>query len=143
VGLTWGGEDLSSALGAETNRLPDGTYADPYRLTRSLTLIGAAAAQVRAIDSVYVAFRDEVGLEAECLAGRRDGFTGKLAIHPGQVPVINRAYTPSAEAIARAKSVIAAFEASAGAGVVSLDGEMLDRPHLLRARAVVEAGGAL
>jgi citrate lyase subunit beta/citryl-CoA lyase len=132
--LTWGAEDLSADLGAETNRLEDGSYADPYRMARSLTLFAAAAAQVDPIDSVFTAFRDSEGLRAECLAGQRDGFTGKMAIHPAQVAVINEVFSPSPEALARAEAIIALFDANPGLGVIGLDGEMLDRPHLMRAR---------
>jgi len=138
MGLTWGGEDLSADLGAETNRGEDGAYTDPYRLARSLTLLGAAAAGVEAVDSVFTNFRDMAGLEAECRAARRDGFVAKMAIHPAQVPVINEAFTPSPEAIERAQAVIEAFRANPGAGVVGVDGEMLDRPHLLRAERLLK-----
>ncbi len=138
MGLTWGGEDLSADLGAETNRDESGTYTDPYRLARSLTLFGAAAAGVDAIDSVFTNFRDMDGLAAECRAARRDGFVAKMAIHPAQVPVINDAFTPSPEAIERAKAVIEAFKANPGAGVVGVNGEMLDRPHLLRAERLLK-----
>jgi citrate lyase subunit beta / citryl-CoA lyase len=143
MGLTWGGEDLSADLGAETNRGEDGAYTDPYRLARSLTLLGAAAAGVDAIASVFTNFRDMAGLEAECRAARRDGFVAKMAIHPAQVPVINEAFTPSPEAISRAQAVIRAFEANPGAGVVGVDGEMLDRPHLLRAERLLRRAGRL
>jgi citrate lyase subunit beta/citryl-CoA lyase len=143
MGLTWGGEDLSADLGAETNRGEDGAYTDPYRLARSLTLLGAAAAGVDAIDSVFTNFRDEAGLGAECRAARRDGFVAKMAIHPAQVPVINEAFTPSPEAIERAQAVIEAFKANPGAGVVGVDGEMLDRPHLLRAERLLRRAGRL
>lgn len=132
--LTWGAEDLSADLGAETNRLEDGTYTDPYRLARSLLLFAASAAQVDPIDTVFTAFRDQDALRAECVAARRDGFTGKMAIHPAQVPVINEVFTPSAESVARAEKIIALFDADPSLGVVGLDGEMLDRPHLTRAR---------
>lgn len=134
AGLTWGAEDLSADLGAETNRLESGAYTDPYRMARSLILFAAASAQVDAIDTVFTAFRDEAGLRAECLAGRRDGFTGKMAIHPAQVAVINEVFSPSPEALARAEAIIALFDADPGLGVIGLDGEMLDRPHLMRAR---------
>ncbi len=143
MGLTWGGEDLSADLGAETNRGDDGAYTDPYRLARSLTLLGAAAASVDAVDSVYTNFRDMAGLEAECRAARRDGFVAKMAIHPAQVPVINEAFTPSSEAVERAKAVIEAFRANPGAGVVGVNGEMLDRPHLLRAERLLKRAGQL
>ena len=141
MGLTWGGEDLSADLGAEANRDEDGAYTDPYRLARSLTLMGAAAAGVDAVDSVFTNFRDMAGLEAECRQARRDGFVAKMAIHPAQVPVINRAFTPSAEAVARAQAVIEAFRAHPGAGVVGVNGEMLDRPHLLRAERLLRRAG--
>ena len=142
MGMTWGGEDLSADLGAEANRDEDGAYTDPYRLARSLTLMGAAAAGVDAVDSVFTNFRDMGGLEAECRAARRDGFVAKMAIYPAQVPVINRAFTPSAEAVARAQAVIEAFRAHPGAGVVGVNGEMLDRPHLLRAERLLRRAGA-
>lgn len=132
--LTWGAEDLSADLGAEANRLTDGTYADPYRLARSLALFAATAAQVDAIDTVFTSFRDAEGFEAECIAGRRDGFTGKMAIHPAQVPVINRVFAPAPEELAKAERIIALFAANPGMGVIGLDGEMLDRPHLIRAQ---------
>lgn len=141
MGLTWGGEDLSADLGAEANRDEDGAYTDPYRLARSLTLMGAAAAGVDAVDSVFTNFRDMAGLEAECRQARRDGFVAKMAIHPAQVPVINAAFTPSAEAVARAQAVMEAFRAHPGAGVVGVNGEMLDRPHLLRAERLLRRAG--
>jgi citrate lyase subunit beta/citryl-CoA lyase len=106
-------------------------------MARSLTLFGAAAAGVDAIDAVYVNFRNEAGLAAECAAARRDGFVAKMAIHPAQVPVINEAFTPSPDMIAHARAVVAAFAASPGAGVVGLGGEMLDRPHLVRAERIL------
>jgi citrate lyase subunit beta/citryl-CoA lyase len=137
MGMTWGGEDLSADLGAETNRAADGAYTDPYRLARSLTLLGAAAAGVDAVDSVFTNFRDMAGLEAECRMARRDGFVAKMAIHPAQVPVINEAFTPSQEAIDKAKAVIEAFKANPGAGVVGVNGEMIDRPHQLRAERLI------
>lgn len=141
AGLTWGAEDLSADLGAETNRTPDGLLTDPYRMARVLTLFAANAAGVAAIDSVFTAFRDDAGLAAECTAARRDGFTAKMAIHPAQVPVINAAFTPSAEAVERARRIVALFEASPDAGVIGLDGEMLDRPHLLRAQRLLARAG--
>ncbi len=143
MGLTWGGEDLSADLGAETNRDQGGAYTDPYRLARSLTLFGAAAAGIDAIDSVFTNFRDMEGLAAECRAARRDGFVAKMAIHPAQVPVINEAFTPSPEAVARAQAVIEAFRANPGAGVVGVNGEMLDRPHLVRAERLLRRAGQI
>lgn len=141
MGITWGGEDLSADLGAETNRDEDGSYTDPYRLARSLTLMGAATAGVDAVDSVFTNFRDMAGLETECRKAQRDGFVAKMAIHPAQVPVINDAFAPSQEAIERAQAVIAAFQANPGAGVVGVHGEMLDRPHLLRAERLLRRAG--
>jgi citrate lyase subunit beta/citryl-CoA lyase len=135
--ITWGGEDLSADIGAEANRDERGLYTDPYRLARAMTLLGAAAAEVDAVDSVYTNFRDMEGLAAECREARRDGFVAKMAIHPAQVPVINEAFTPSEEALAKARAVVAAFEQNPGAGVVGIEGEMLDRPHLKRAERVL------
>ncbi len=138
-GLAWGGEDLSADLGAEVNRLPDGAYAAPYALARTLTLVGAVAAEARPIDAVFTNFRDLDGLRAEARAARRDGFVAKMAIHPAQVPVINEVFSVSPEAIARARAVVAAFDAAPGAGVVALDGEMLDLPHLKRAKRLLDS----
>ena len=136
-GLTWGAEDLSVELGAEANRDRDGNFLAPYQLARSLCLAGAAAAQVQAIDTVYVDFRNDAGLKRECDEARRDGFTGKMAIHPAQVAVINAVFTPTAEAIARAEAVVAAFAADPGAGTIGIGGVMYDRPHLERARQLL------
>jgi len=140
-GLAWGAEDLSADLGSEASRLADGGWADPYRLARNLTLFAAAAAEVSPIDGVFVSFRDEAGLRAEGLAARRDGFAAKMAIHPGQVAVINEIFSPAPEAIARARAIVAAFDAAPGAGVLAVDGQMLDLPHLKRARKVLERAG--
>jgi len=138
-GITWGAEDLAAALGATTNRDPDGSYAFTYRLARSLCLVAASALDVQAIDGVYTDFRDAKGLASEAAAARREGFLGKLAIHPDQVDVINAAFTPDAREIERARRIVAAFEASQSTGVLTLDGQMIDRPHLLQARRVLEA----
>jgi len=137
IGLTWGAEDLSAELGAEANRDAQGNFLDPYRLARSLCLAAAAAAEVQAIDTVYVDFRNAQGLRREAEEARRDGFTAKMAIHPGQVDVINEVFTPSPQALARAQAVVAAFAAEPNAGVVGIDGVMYDRPHLVRARQVL------
>jgi citrate lyase subunit beta / citryl-CoA lyase len=142
TGLTWGAEDLSADLGAETNRLVDGTYTDPYRLARALCLLAAQAAEAQAIDTVYTNFRDSNGLRLECESARRDGFTGKMAIHPAQVPVINSVFTPSAEAVARARRIVDFFAANPDAGVTGFDGEMIDRPHLRRAERLLAAARA-
>ena len=136
-GLAWGAEDLAADLGAETNRLENGGYSDPYRLARTLTLLGSAAAGLAAIDTVFTNFRDEAGLRAETEAARRDGFAGKMAIHPAQVPVINAVFSPSEEAIAHARAVVAAFAANPDAGVIGIEGRMIDKPHLKQAERIL------
>lgn len=137
IGLTWGPEDLSSELGAEANREADGTLTEPYRLARSICLLGAAAAKVPAIETIHVNFRDPDVLRRDTELARRDGFTGRLAIHPAQVAIINEVFTPSPEQIAKAKAVVAAFAAKPGAGTVGIDGKMYDQPHLKRAQALL------
>jgi citrate lyase subunit beta/citryl-CoA lyase len=139
--LTWGAEDLSADIGAETNRGSDGRHTEPFRIARSLCLFGAVAAGVQPVDTVFPAFRDTEGLQRECEEARRDGFTGKMAIHPAQVPVINAVFTPTQEAIAEAEAVIAAFAANPSAGVVNIGGEMFDRPHLTRAERLLARAG--
>jgi citrate lyase subunit beta/citryl-CoA lyase len=136
--LTWGAEDLSADIGAEANRDGRGNFLAPYQLARTLCLAGAAAARVPAIDTVYVDFRDDNGVRREAEEARRDGFIGKLAIHPSQVPIINEVFTPSAADIAKAQAIVAAFKnAPDGAGVVAIDGVMYDRPHLTRAERLL------
>jgi len=137
IGMTWGAEDLSAELGARANRDEQGRFLDPYRLARSLCLAGAAAAAVPAIDTVFVDFRNDAGFRRECEEACRDGFVGKMAIHPAQVPIINEVFTPSADAIAHAQTVVAAFAAAPGAGVVGIGGVMYDRPHLARAKQLL------
>lgn len=139
AGLTWGAEDLPAAIGAATSRETDGRFTPPYELARSLCLFGAAAAGVAPIETVYPAFRDLDGLGGYAARARRDGFTGMMAIHPDQVPVINAAFTPSAAEVEHARAVVAAFEANPGAGALSLDGRMIDRPHLLQAQRTLAA----
>ncbi len=135
--LTWGAEDLSADLGAETNRDAQGRFLDPYRLARALCLAGAAAAEVPALDTVHVDFRDSHGLHRECEEARRDGFAGKMAIHPAQVAIINEVFTPTPEALAHAQAIVDAFAASPDAGVVGIGGVMFDRPHLERAKRLL------
>ncbi len=137
VAMTWGGEDLATDLGATTNRREDGSWDDPFRLARSLCLLAAASAGVAAIDTLHADFRDSEGLARACRSARRSGFAGKLAIHPDQPAVINTAFTPDAAEIAGARAVVAAFAAADGAGVASLEGRMLDRPHLLQAERLL------
>jgi citrate lyase subunit beta / citryl-CoA lyase len=142
TGLTWGAEDLSAELGAQANRDAHGRFLDPYRLARVLCLAAASSAGVPAIDTVYVDFRDEKGFRRECEEACRDGFTGKMAIHPAQVPIINEVFTPSAEALARAQAIVDAFAQNPGAGVVGIGGVMYDRPHLARAERLIARAAA-
>ena len=137
AGLTWGAEDLPAAIGASTSREPDGNYTDPYKLARSLTLLGAHAAGVPAIETVYPDFRDLDGLAAYAARGRRDGFTGMMAIHPCQVPVINAAFTPSDAELAHARAMVELFAANPGAGALQMDGKMVDAPHLKAAQRLL------
>ena len=139
---TWGAEDLSAALGAATNKDDDGGWDSPYELARSLCLFAAVAAGAQPVDTLYAAFNDDDGLAASTRRAARQGFTGKLAIHPRQVPIINEGLTPSAEAIDEATAVVAAFAARPGMGTVSLDGRMLDRPHLVQAERVLQRAAA-
>ncbi|UCI05286.1 HpcH/HpaI aldolase/citrate lyase family protein [Mesorhizobium sp. B1-1-8] len=130
AGLTWGAEDLSAAIGARSARDESGRYTDVFRLARTMTILAAGAAEVVAIDTVFPDFRDMAVFEAECREAERDGFTGKMAIHPAQVPVINAAFTPSAEAVRRSQAIVDAFAAAGNPGVVGINGKMYDRPHL-------------
>ncbi|HXM00738.1 MAG TPA: CoA ester lyase [Rhizomicrobium sp.] len=139
--LTWGAEDLSAALGATTNRDENGEFLLTYKIVRSLCLIAAKAAGVEAIETLHADFRDDTGLERAARAAQREGFAGMLAIHPGQVEIINAAFTPSASDVEHAKKVVAAF--ASGAGVASLDGKMLDQPHLKQARQVLALDEAI
>lgn len=135
-GITWGAEDLAACIGG-SNRRFDGSYDDVYRLARSLCLLAAAAAGVMPIDTIYTDFKDEAGLAAECAAARRSGFTAKIAIHPAQLPVINRAFSVSEKELAWARKVVAAFAENPDAGTVALDGKMVDRPHLTLAHRLL------
>ncbi|WP_419911681.1 HpcH/HpaI aldolase/citrate lyase family protein [Hoeflea sp.] len=137
--LSWGGEDLSADIGVEANRDGDGNYTDLFRHARTMTLLGAAAAGVEAVDTVYVDFKNAEGLENECRQAVRDGFSGKMAIHPSQVEIINRAFTPTEAAVERARRIVELFEeAGEDAGVLSLDGQMIDRPHLKQSQRILE-----
>jgi citrate lyase subunit beta/citryl-CoA lyase len=141
--MSWGAEDLSSALGASSKYDKGGALSFTYRLARSLCLAGAVAAGVQPVDGVFADFKDSDGLKREAEAARREGFTGKLAIHPAQVPVINAAFTPSRDEVRHAEAVVAAFEASPHAGTVSVAGRMVDRPHLQQARRVLQRARAV
>jgi citrate lyase subunit beta/citryl-CoA lyase len=136
--MSWGAEDLSAALGASSKYDSDGTLSYTYKLARSLCLAGAVAAGVQPVDGVFADFRDDEGLCAEAQAAAREGFTGKLAIHPAQVGVINAAFTPSAGEVEHARAIIEAFDAEPRAGVLSVGGRMVDRPHLVQARRVLD-----
>ncbi|MDQ3143637.1 MAG: CoA ester lyase [Pseudomonadota bacterium] len=135
--MSWGAEDLSAALGASSKHDADGDLAFTYKLARSLCLAGAAAAGVQPVDGVFADYKDDDGLEIEARAAASEGFTGKLAIHPAQVPVINAAFTPSKFEVAHARVIVAAFDANPSAGVLSVGGKMVDRPHLIQAQRVL------
>lgn len=137
VAMSWGAEDLSAALGASSKYDANGELSFTYKMARSLCLAGAVAAGVQPVDGVYADFRDEAGLIAEAQASAREGFTGKLAIHPAQVGPINAAFTPGAEEIAHAQAIVDAFAADPSAGVLSVGGKMVDRPHLVQAQRVL------
>ena len=134
VGLTWGAEDLAAAIGATGNKETDGAWTFPYKLARAQCLFAAAAAEIAPIDTLFADFRDLEGLEASCREARRDGFTGRIAIHPDQVATINRCFSPSDEEVAEARRIVAAFDANPGVGTLGIDGRMYDIPHLKAAR---------
>ncbi len=136
--LSWGAEDLSASVGASTNRDADGSWLPPYELARSLCLFGAAAAEVAAIDTVYTDYRNAEGLANYAANARRDGFVGMLAIHPAQVDIINRAFVPTAAELERAERIVALFDENPGAGALGMDGEMIDRPHLVQAQRILQ-----
>jgi len=137
--ITWGAEDLAACIGGN-NRRVDGVYDDVYRLARSLCLLGAAAAGVIPIDTIYTDFKDEGGLAAECAAARRSGFNAKMAIHPAQIPVINQAFAVNKEELAWARTIVEAFAANPEAGTIAVDGKMVDKPHLTLARRLLGLG---
>lgn len=137
VALSWGAEDLADSIGAAENRNPDGSYAFTYELARSLCLLGAAAANVLAIETIQGDFKDEEGLRKRALMVRRAGYRGMLAIHPAQVDIINQAFTPTAEELAAAQEIVDLFAANPGVGTIGHKGAMLDRPHLARAQQLL------
>ena len=139
LGLTWGAEDLSAALGALAKRDGGGALTFTFQLARTTCLLTAAALGIQAIDGVHTDFHDAQGLQHELASARRDGFTGKLAIHPEQIAAINAAFTPTEAEREHARRVVAAFAAAPGAGVASLEGEMIDRPHLVQAQRILAA----
>ena len=140
AGITWGAEDLSAAIGAVSNREEDGSYSPLYALANSLCLCAATATGVPAIDTLHADFRDSAGLAAACRASRRRGFRGRIAIHPDQVETINEAYTPSQAELAHAKRIVDAFAAQPEAGTLSIDGAMIDKPHLTQALRTLDLG---
>lgn len=137
-GLTWGAEDIAAALGASANRRPTGEYDTVYAMAKALCLSGAVAANVQPVDTIWADYRDPDGLRAEAQQSRQSGYTGKIAIHPAQVDVINEAFTPRADEVAWARRVVDVFAANPGLGTVGLDGKMLDMPHLKQARKILE-----
>ena len=136
--LSWGAEDLSAAVGASANRDSDGNWLPPYELARSLCLFAASAARVPAVDTVFTNFRDADGLATYAAKARRDGFAGMLAIHPEQVEVINRAFVPTTAELERAERIVALFDENPEAGTLGMDGEMIDRPHLVQAQRILQ-----
>ncbi|MCB1381820.1 MAG: CoA ester lyase [Notoacmeibacter sp.] len=141
-GLTWGAEDLSADLGARATRDSSGRYTDAFRLARTVTLLAASASNVPAVDTVFVDFSDAEGFEAECREAERDGYTAKMAIHPAQVAIINRVFTPSPEAVIEAQAIVDAFRAAGDPGVVGIGGKMYDRPHLRRSQRLLDRAHA-
>jgi citrate lyase subunit beta / citryl-CoA lyase len=139
VAVTWGAEDLAAALGATDNKDSDGGWTFPYQIVRAQCLFAAAAAETTAIDTIHANFRDFQGLELDCRRSRRDGFLGRMAIHPDQVETINRCYTPSEQEVAHARRIVDAFEANPDAGTLGIDGKMVDIPHLKAARKTLAA----
>ena len=137
IALTWGAEDLADSIGASNNRNDDGSSGFTYELARSLCLLGAATAEVAAIETIQGDFRDLDGLKARAEKVRRDGYVGMLAIHPAQVDVINAAFTPTAEEVAEARAIVAIFAANPGVGAIGYKGGMLDRPYLSRAERLL------
>ena len=137
-GLTWGAEDLATALGATSNRNEQGDFTFTYQLARSLCLLASAHAEVQAIDTLSVDFKDMKALAADVQNARREGFSGKLAIHPDQVEVINQGFTPSAHDLSHAQRIVDAFAQAQGAGAVQLDGKMVDKPHLTQALRLLQ-----
>lgn len=134
IGMTWGAEDLAAAIGGTDNKEPDGAWTFPYAVARAQCLFAASAAEVAPLDTLYADFRDPEGLERDCRRSRRDGFTGRIAIHPDQIATINRCYAPSEAEIAHARRIVEAFAANPGAGTLGIDGKMVDIPHLKAAQ---------
>lgn len=141
VAMTWGAEDLGAAVGALTNKEPDGSWTFPYQLARAQCLFAANAAGALPLDTLYADFKDDAGLAESCRLARRDGFMGRIAIHPNQIATINACFTPSEADIAHARRVVAAFAAQPDAGTLGIDGKMYDMPHLIAARRTLASIG--
>lgn len=139
IALTWGAEDLAAAIGATGNKEDDGQWTSPYQMARNMCLFASAAAGVLPLDTLYANFRDTEGLEADCRRARRDGFLGRIAIHPDQVDVINRCFTPSDAEIAEAREIVDAFAANPSVGTLGINGKMVDIPHLKAAQKTLAA----
>ena len=135
--MTWGAEDISAVVGASSNRDEQGHYYPLYDLARTLCLAAAVAADAVPIDTVYTNFRNAAGLEEECLRVRRQGYQGKISIHPDQIEIINRCFTPTPDEVAFARKVIDAFAANPGLGTIGIDGKMIDMPHLKQCRKIM------
>jgi citrate lyase subunit beta / citryl-CoA lyase len=141
IAMTWGAEDLSAALGATANKEADGNWTFPYQVARAHCLFAAGAAGVFPVDTLYADFRDTAGLEVDCRRARRDGFLGRIAIHPDQVETINRCFSPSEDDIAHARRIVELFAAQPDVGTIGIDGKMYDIPHLKAAHKVLAAAG--
>jgi citrate lyase subunit beta/citryl-CoA lyase len=139
VALTWGAEDLAAAIGATDNKEANGSWTSPYQLARNMCLFAAASADVLPIDTLYANFRDHEGLEVDCRRARRDGFLGRIAIHPDQVETINRCFSPSEEEVEFARRIVQAFAENPSAGTLGIDGKMVDIPHLKAAQKTLAA----
>ncbi len=137
AGLTWGAEDLATAIAASGNRTASGDWMFTFQMARSLCLLAAHASGVQAIETLHADFRDEAGLRASCQAARAEGFSGRLAIHPAQVAIINAAFLPSLEEMDHARRIVEAFAANPGVGTIGLDGKMVDIPHLKQAERLL------
>jgi citrate lyase subunit beta/citryl-CoA lyase len=141
VAMTWGAEDLGAALGALSNKEPNGEWTFPYQVARAQCLFAAGAAGVQPLDTLYGDFRDQKGLAESCRIARRDGFVGRIAIHPDQIAIINECFTPSEADLAHARRVVAAFAAQPDAGTLGIDGKMYDMPHLIAAKRALASDG--
>jgi citrate lyase subunit beta/citryl-CoA lyase len=138
AGVTWGAEDLPVSIGAAGAREADGRYTPVFETVRALVLFAGHAAGVGAVETVFPAFRDVDSFAGYLARARRDGFTGMMAIHPTQVPLINAAFSPTPAEVEAARRIIDAFATNPGAGVLQIDGKMVDMPHLKAARTVIE-----